>query len=144
MVEDADGETSGEEERVDGGPRRRGRRRQRRLSGTVDGDDYDEGEGEEQQRGGDANGDDASDDYDEDDSFIATARSDGRAPSVAGPSQHNAECGACGILGGVAGKGPLLCCAGCPTAVHARCVSKAARGGGRGGRDWLCAVCSDD
>ena len=66
----------------------------------------------------------------------------GRAPSVAGPSQHNAECGVCGDFGGVAGKGALLCCARCPTAVHARCVSK--RGEKRGRGDWLCAVCSDE
>ena len=107
--------------------------------GDENGNDNEE---EDRQQGGANDGSASDDDYDEDDSFIATARSDGRAPSVAGPSQHNAECGVCGDFGGVAGKGALLCCARCPTAVHARCVSK--RGEKRGRGDWLCAVCSDE
>ena len=118
----------------------------RRLSDLVDdggGDNQGEEEEEEQQREVDAN-DASGDEYDEDDSFIASARSDGRAPSVTGPSQHNAQCGVCGDPGGVAGKGALMGCAGCPTAVHSRCVSKTSKSGHRGGRDWLCAVCLDD
>lgn len=143
MVQDAgDGDEQDEEETPTGNNGGMGRRRMRRLMSLVDG-------GEERELGEEREPENETedDDYDEDDSFIATARSDGRAPSVAGPSQHNAECGVCGGLGGVAGKGPLLCCARCPTAVHARCVSKnskvsKSKSGCRD--DWLCAICSDD
>ena len=125
-----------------------GRRRMRRLLDIIiDGDDNQGGGGggeEEERQGEAASAGNSDDDYDEDDSFIATARSDGRAPSVAGPSQHNNECSVCGDLGGVSGKGALLCCSGCPTAVHARCISKNGKGERGGDRDWMCAVCSDD
>ena len=83
---------------------------------------------------------DPDDEYDEDDSFLASEGEEdeegGTLPASTAPSQHDTTCRACGRGGDTR---PLLACARCPTVAHASCVGVRHRVG-----VWLCAVCGDE